>query len=635
MVKYRTGGLLTVGTIRTAWVGAVQRFPRVSSVLPMVVALVIFGLPLFVGLDNWELENDEAIYSYSVDRILETGEWLTPRSIMVDGPFLEKPPLKTWIVAAGIASGLPHDERGLRFWDALFGVAAFAYVFVIGRRLAGLLCGFTALLVLHTCWPLVFEHGLRTNNMEAALVLTYSGGVYHFFRWTEVVTRRQRRAHAWMVAIFFAFGFLTKFVAALFLPVVLATAFLWQRDVRSRLRTAWPDWVLPAAGAVVLIAPWFVYQSVVHGRYFWNTILGVHVFQRFTAFLDPVHLKPWYFYFTRTFASAGRPAFPLLISIVGLALLARRAWQGHAWLARLVLVWWIVPYVLLSVGTSKLVHYAYPFFPPIALAAGLAIATWVDVMGAWIRGIPAVRPASTMRPAWRHVLLVFACISLALGLWSALTGSVTISVFGVQLFRSSGLARPALIGVLLLALARQKRAALWVVTPLVVLAAAPVSDYFFVRAQLASINRPLRTLRDCIVHTVGIGHGVYAPDPTAILNPHFYYLRTLGPWAEGPANREQELVPRLFTPGRRTPVLMAKRDIVPPIMAATFLGAAGTAPPKPVGRRSVTLKGIETTGDVIVWLPGSYGACAAPAAAASGKAAVVRRTSSPIVPDSP
>ena len=620
---------MITGTIRMAWGGARQWAARRSHALPIVIALVIFGLPLFIGLDNWDLENDEAIYSYSVDRVLETGEWLTPRSIMVDGPFLEKPPLKTWIVAAGITLGLPRDEIGLRFFDALFGLAAFAYVFVIGRRLSGLVCAFTALLVLHTCWPLMFEHGLRTNSTDAALVLSYCGGVYHFFRWTEALTVRQRRLHAWSVALFFVFGFLTKFVAALFLPVVLATAFLWQRDVRSRLRAGWLDWVLPAIAAVVLIAPWFVYQSFVNGRYFWDTILGVHVLQRFTSNIFPTHVQPWHFYFTSTFASIGRPPFPMIIMIVGLGVLCWQGWHGRPWLARLVLAWWIVPYVLMSFGTSKLFHYAYPFLPPLALAAGLAVAAWVDVMGAWIGRMPAGRFAFRTRPAWQQALLLGACVSLTIGLWSALVGSLTISAFGVQLFRNSGLARPALIGVLLFALAREQRAALWVGTLLVLFFVTPVTDYVLVHRELTSVRHPLRAIRDCVVSTVGVGKGVYVPDPTAVPHPQFYYLRTLGPWAEGPANREQELAPRLFTPGRQTLVLMAKRDPVRPDTPPIGAGPAESAPPKPDDRRWDALQGIETIATVIVWLPGSYAACAEPAVAAGGGLVVARRMSAP------
>ena len=92
----------------------------------LAVILVAFCLPLFVGLGHADLETDEAIYSFSVDRILEAGDWLAPKSSPWENePFLEKPPLKFWAVAAPIKAGLlPHDEFGLRFWDAVSGGAA-------------------------------------------------------------------------------------------------------------------------------------------------------------------------------------------------------------------------------------------------------------------------------------------------------------------------------------------------------------------------------------------------------------------------------------------------------------------------------------------------------------------------------
>ena len=89
----------------------------------LALVLVLFCLPLFIGLRSLDLETDEAIYSFAVDRILEIGDWLQPKSSPSEtAVFLEKPPLKFWIVAAPIRAGLlPHDEFGLRFWDALFG----------------------------------------------------------------------------------------------------------------------------------------------------------------------------------------------------------------------------------------------------------------------------------------------------------------------------------------------------------------------------------------------------------------------------------------------------------------------------------------------------------------------------------
>src|SRR5687767_12366384 len=93
----------------------------------LAFVLILFCLPLFVGLGGADLETDEAIYSFAVDRILEIGDWLEPKSSPSESDvFLEKPPLKFWIVAAPIRAGLlPHNEFGLRFWDAVAGGLSF------------------------------------------------------------------------------------------------------------------------------------------------------------------------------------------------------------------------------------------------------------------------------------------------------------------------------------------------------------------------------------------------------------------------------------------------------------------------------------------------------------------------------
>src|SRR5262245_64481084 len=90
------------------------------------LVVMLFWLPLYYGLGSHQLLGDEAGHSFSVDRILEIGDWLVPKSSPYpDGPFLEKPPLKFWLVAAGIKAGLPWNEFGLRFWDPLFAGIAF------------------------------------------------------------------------------------------------------------------------------------------------------------------------------------------------------------------------------------------------------------------------------------------------------------------------------------------------------------------------------------------------------------------------------------------------------------------------------------------------------------------------------
>ena len=122
------------------------------------------------GSASVDQENDEAIYSYAAESIVETGDWMNPR-LVADARrvFLEKPPLKFWIVALPIRLGLlPDDDFGLRFWDPVFGSLAFLYVFAFGRRMAGWVVRRGGLLMLYTFGTLLFAHGLRGNNMEAA-----------------------------------------------------------------------------------------------------------------------------------------------------------------------------------------------------------------------------------------------------------------------------------------------------------------------------------------------------------------------------------------------------------------------------------------------------------------------------------
>ena len=109
-------------------------------------------------------------------------------------------------------------------------------------------------MVLFVYGPLLFEHGLRGNNMEAPLFLCYCGGVFHYLAWAEATSSRARDAGtSWPSRLYFFLGFMTKFVAALFLPVFLGAAALSLGETRSRLRQDFFAWIggrtpVPRAG---------------------------------------------------------------------------------------------------------------------------------------------------------------------------------------------------------------------------------------------------------------------------------------------------------------------------------------------------------------------------------------------------
>jgi 4-amino-4-deoxy-L-arabinose transferase-like glycosyltransferase len=472
----------------------------------IVLVVLAFGLPLFLGLGRLDLENDEALYSLLVENILETGDWMTPRTLtpMMDDAFLEKPPLKLWLVAAPMRIGLvPDNEAGLRLWDATFGVFIFLYVFGLGRRIAGPWCGFTAALVLFTFGPLLFQHGLRTNNMESAVVLAYCGGMYHFVRWAEAAEGGERTRHALAVALFGWFGFMTKFVTIAFLFLVMAVVGVMRAEIGQRFAREWRRWVVVGAVAVALAAPWFVYQSVRAGSEFWNIILLDHVFKRFGAGLDPAHLKPWSYYFVALHRELSQSRTFWLV-VFGGAIVVWRTLRED-WLGGTVLLFWFaLPISLISLGSSKLLHYTYPFVPPLALSAGYLFA-WLD------RRTAEVTARWGAGKGWT---------------WAARAAVATILI-----------------------------------------AAGPAEAYVGTFPQLRSDNHPLRTARDCMENMRAYERRAGEPQTSVFvwlpvgsyLHPFYYYLRHVG-WDLHDTWDDPAMTATLDEQGAQSGVLMPTRD---------------------------------------------------------------------------
>ncbi len=597
------------------------RYSRATWIAGLVMVIAVFCVPVFSGLAQWEMRSDEAIYSYAVDRILETGEWLTPRAIPDDNPFYEKPPLKFWLVAGAMRLGLlPVNDAGMRGLDALAAAVAFLYLYVIGCRLGGPVAGVTAVLALLLFDDLLHEHGLRSNNMEAALVVAYTGAVYHAMRWADA-GERPRRAQAMAIAGWFVLAFLVKFVAALFLPVVVVVTIACRPGGARELLRSWREWLMPVVGAAVLIAPWFIYQSVQAGSGFWAILLTAHVLQRFAGVLHPEHLHPWHYYVTWLWLELGRGGMRT-VYVAGLAALVWQGWKGRDWQARAVLLWWAVPPALLSAGTSKLFHYVYPFLPALALGVGALVAL---VLGAlrhprverafeWPGIARLGRPGALVARG----LIVLGVAAFAAAAWVTVVGPVNIQFGDVRVFRSAVVWRPELIGGIFWLLAglgsrvllpTGALALVWLLFPV----SYPDRVGFLMRT-----DHPIRTARDCALDVAQTGRlppGVYHASGD-LHHAYYYYLRRLGwtPWYSAGAG---ELQRRLETPGQQTPVILARADYLrlgghvpagaPPAVAFTT-GAPPVNPGPALGQGLPT--GMLLYDDVVLLFPGPYGVCA-------------------------
>ncbi len=598
-----------------------------------VLVVALFCLPLFAGLRGNDLRGDEAFYSFSVDRMLETGDWLIPRSSpFEDEPFYEKPPLKFWIVAGAMKLGLtPHDEFGMRFWDVLFSGIAFLYIFAIGRRLAGPVCGAVAVLVLFIHGPLLYEHGLRENNMEAPLFLSYCGGLYHYLVWASSEKSPGRRWHVIAVGLYFTLGFMVKFVAALFLPLVLAVASLVVPSHRARLFRDWRPWSASIVVALLLIAPWFAYGHYRFGADFWHVMFGIHVYERMTVGLDPAHLHSGGFYYSQLYSSL-QHTHAWLIAVAGGALLlvdtARRRWADGC----VILLWFALPIALISLPASKLYYYAYPFLPPVGLAAGYLMARcWayfqprapraIDAIDQWVTSRWPRVVAARRGPALRFVFLGIAAAAVAIVTWTLVFGPMRISIGNTLLLKNGAFFRPWIIAVVFGMLGGQSGiVGRFLIVPLLMLSVLPLPTYRGSLPDLVVENHPMRSARDClrdersdVVAGSSSWRGLYVAGPgSAFGHQHYYYFRGLRPWERDVAPADLKLHQYLYDQSLQRPVLM---DVSVYRSFKERLASGGIPSARDLSVSTVSVK----LDDSVLLLPGTYARCGAEASLYTGK----------------
>ena len=582
--------------------------------LVFLVAAAIAAVALGYRLGGWDVENDEAIYTYAAERMVDTGDWLTPRYIPTDLPFLEKPPLKFWLVAAPLRAGLiPRTEAGLRVVDVGLSALAFGYVALFALRLGGPAAAIAACLLLFGLRDLVLQHGLRSNNMEAPLVAAYCGGLYHALRWREDGRRRDAIA----AAAWFLVAFMSKFVAAAFVPVIAAVTLLLPRPVTlpKSWRASLADWSWAAALVVAVSAPWFVYQYAMVGHELIETMFLQHVLARFTAAVDVQHLQPWDFYL-RQIERLLREARGLWLVAAGAGLLVYRALRHRDPLAAMLLLWTALPLLVISSFTSKIIHYAYPYLPPLALAGGLALAAPIGMLREPIARLAARldaasgrMPAWLARPAIRRTALGLGLAAVGVAaLALMLEGTARLAVGGVVL-RNTSVARPLVVAIVCFALAGAWRPLLTAV-PVGLLILLPLGA---ARETLRDAARPaagLRAVRDCarpLVASGRAGRGAYAVSAAAIPHPYAYYFLTLGPW-DAVAAADPALQRALFEPGAQRPIVLSARAFSE--VGLSLLQAGHDVPPA-----------ISVQAGWTVLLPGPLGGCVDAAVRAGARSA--------------
>jgi hypothetical protein len=275
-----------------------------------------------------------------------------------------------------------------------------------------------------------------------------------------------------------------------------------------------------------------------------------------------------------------------------------------------VALWFLLPVALISAGTSKLYHYAYPFVPPVALGAGYLVALVVMLAPAPLSralqaaerllrtGMPAAI-AWCRRPLIRWVLSAIAAAAVLVAAVSVLYAPIRLTVGDTALFKSSGVFRPSIVVLVFGTLAGEWRRASRAVIALAALSALPLAFYRATWPRLTLEAHPMRTATECVLRVESqmppAARGLYVDVPGEFIShPLYYYFRRVRPWTSAPSPDPAAIGRHLDEPGAAKPML---------VWDSTYQIFMNTQASRPSSPPMVALP------DVVLLLPGPYAVC--------------------------
>jgi 4-amino-4-deoxy-L-arabinose transferase-like glycosyltransferase len=338
------------------------------------VAIAVAALLSFAGTFQHGLWTPDEPREAEIGREMLLSHWSAVPTLG-GTPFLEKPPLYVWIMAAafrafGVSPGVA------RLPGTLFSIGAAWFAYLMARRAGGRLAGVAAAVVLVTCNEFA-EWSHRSVN-DTALTFFVAAG-----HWAFLVARDEHRLgrRTWALAaagLCAGLAFLTKGVIGPVLlggPPILAAAFAREWSfVRSALPRAalWCGVFVTAIGlpwvlALAASAGWDAVDEVLV-RNTIGRVVGAAGDNAFYAHDAP----PWYY--LTGFSQGLLPwilAVPALLAGGTLA----RTWRGGR--ARHLALLALCGVLLLSVPSGKRALYALPLYPATAAVLG----TWLSRVG--------------------------------------------------------------------------------------------------------------------------------------------------------------------------------------------------------------------------------------------------------------
>ena len=322
----------------------------------LLVLVLLPGCFAFLG-SHGLLEPDEGRYAEMAREMLATRDWLVPQ--LHGFPHYQKPPVIYWLTA-GSFTVFGQTEMAARLPSALAACGTAWLVFIMGRRLFSYEAGLIASLALVSSVQFFLLSRMATPDMVMTFWIT--AALASFTCWSKAPLKRR---WLWIFFAAMGLGFLTKGPMALVVPI--SAVLCWQFASRKSAGTVRIPWARGLLLTLGLGLSWFVLISVRHPELFRYFLYDELVARVATKQHGRYH-GPWFFVPVLLLGFMPWTFFqPSLLRWLN----QLRRLPGGLPVEWWFLIGWIfIPFVILSFSGSKLITYALPLFPALALGIG-------------------------------------------------------------------------------------------------------------------------------------------------------------------------------------------------------------------------------------------------------------------------
>lgn len=335
-----------------------------QTLIILFVLLLLIMAFCFQGIRAiWQ--PDEGYYASIAFSMNQRDQYLIPK--LGEEIFLDKPPMLYWGMVAGLKL-FGHSEFAVRAFSGLCFALTTFLVYRLGRAMSGKSSeGFWAGLIYATMGIPFFAAGFATQDTPLVLFTTLS-----MLAFWQSVRPDAIRSNLWKMILCAAvgLGFLTKGPAAL---IPCGAMFVYLLATRKTIRYFLTPWAIAGVALFAILGlSWYAYVAAKQPgalNYFFDSMiwgrLASNKYERNPGLTGAL------IYVLALFLGT----LPWSILWYGREKGLRRYLSMAAWKtlrndpARLLLVCWIViPMIVLCLASSKLILYALPVFPAIALA---------------------------------------------------------------------------------------------------------------------------------------------------------------------------------------------------------------------------------------------------------------------------